>query len=60
MINNVLMFILLDDNGLVNDLNYVEMTIIANTECQSYYGSQFWGSMSCAEGNYNEGICFVS
>jgi hypothetical protein len=63
MINmaSVLLFILLDSGDIVNDLNYVQLKIIANTECQSYYGDQFFGSMTCTEGaNYNEGFCFVS
>jgi secreted trypsin-like serine protease len=48
------------DNGdLVNDLNYVQLKIIANAECKTYYGNQFWGTMTCTEGsNYNEGFCF--
>ncbi|KAH0815124.1 hypothetical protein GEV33_007667 [Tenebrio molitor] len=48
-----------DSGDIVNDLNYVQLKIIANTECQSYYGDQFFGSMTCTEGsNYNEGFCF--
>ncbi|XP_068897256.1 brachyurin-like isoform X3 [Tenebrio molitor] len=48
-----------DSSDLINDLNYVQLKIIANSECQSYYGSQFFGSMTCTEGsNYNEGFCF--
>ncbi|KAJ3626463.1 hypothetical protein MTP99_016955 [Tenebrio molitor] len=48
-----------DSGDLVNDLNYVQTTIIWNSECEVYYGSQLWGSMACAEGvNYNEGFCF--
>jgi secreted trypsin-like serine protease len=47
-----------DTSGLVNDLNVVEVSIIDQHACQTYYGDQLWGSMVCAEGNYNEGICF--
>jgi hypothetical protein len=56
-----LLFIFLDNGDLVNDLNYVQLKIIANAECKTYYGNQFWGTMTCTEGsNYNEGFCFVS
>ncbi|RZC39285.1 Trypsin domain containing protein, partial [Asbolus verrucosus] len=44
--------------GLIDELNYVPLSIISNYECQSVYGSQFKNSMTCAVGNYNEGICF--
>ncbi|KAJ3643194.1 hypothetical protein Zmor_025919 [Zophobas morio] len=47
-----------DDSALVNELRFVEMTILGQTACQTYYGEQLWGSMCCAEGNYNEGPCY--
>ncbi|RZC42386.1 Trypsin domain containing protein, partial [Asbolus verrucosus] len=49
---------ILDSPELSNDLNFVEMTIIANYECQSYFGNQLTGAMTCVVGNYNEGNCF--
>jgi secreted trypsin-like serine protease len=42
---------------LTNDLNYVEVSIIDQFECQAYYGDQLWNSMICAVGTTNQGIC---
>jgi hypothetical protein len=52
--------ILLASTDLTNDLNYVEVSIIDQFECQAYYGDQLWNSMICAVGTTNQGICLVS
>ncbi|KAH0820945.1 hypothetical protein GEV33_001846 [Tenebrio molitor] len=43
--------------GINNNLQYVELSIISNAECQITYGSQIKAGMVCAVGNFNEGIC---
>jgi secreted trypsin-like serine protease len=43
--------------GLTNELNYVDLSIISNAECQITYGTQIKSEMVCAVGNFNEGIC---
>ncbi|KAJ3643195.1 hypothetical protein Zmor_025920 [Zophobas morio] len=43
--------------GIVNSLNYVNVAIISNAECQITYGNQIKSTMICTVGNYNEGIC---
>ncbi|RZC33495.1 brachyurin [Asbolus verrucosus] len=43
--------------GLNNNLHYVDLSIISNTECQITYGNQIKSGMVCAVGNFNEGIC---
>ncbi|KYB27513.1 Transmembrane protease serine 9-like Protein [Tribolium castaneum] len=47
-----------DDSGLQNDVHYVSVTTISNNECKIVYGNQIVETMACAEGNYNEGICY--
>ena len=46
--------------GIVNSLNYVNVAIISNAECQITYGNQIKSTMICTVGNYNEGICLVN
>ncbi|XP_063907358.1 brachyurin-like isoform X1 [Zophobas morio] len=47
-----------DDVAELSDqLNFVTLVIISNTECQTTYGSQIKDGMLCAIGNYNQGIC---
>lgn len=40
--------------------NYVSVSTINNEECRLTYGNQILNTMVCAEGNYNEGTCYVS
>lgn len=40
-------------------MRFVEVSIIDQHQCQTYYGAGLYPSMICAEGNYNEGFCFV-
>ncbi|EFA10764.1 serine protease H132 [Tribolium castaneum] len=47
-----------EDSGLANSLNFVEIGIIEQNACKTYFGNQLVDTMICAEGNYNEGICF--
>ncbi|XP_063913680.1 chymotrypsin BI-like [Zophobas morio] len=46
-----------NDAELSDDLRYVKMTAITNTECKMTYGNQITDGMVCAIGNYNEGTC---
>lgn len=48
-----------EGEGLVNNLNYVQLTLLSSDECKTYYGSQIADSMLCAIGQYNEGTCIV-
>lgn len=50
---------ILGEAGLVNNLRFVEVSIVDQHECQTYYGDYLFGGQICAEGNYNEGFCFV-
>ncbi|XP_044271585.1 brachyurin-like [Tribolium madens] len=47
-----------EDSGLSNDLKFVEIAIIDQNACKTFFGNQLVDTMICAEGNYNEGICF--
>lgn len=33
---------------------------MSQAECKLIYGNQIFDTMACAEGNYNEGTCYVS
>ncbi|EFA04540.1 serine protease H101 [Tribolium castaneum] len=47
-----------DDAGLSNDLQWVNVVTIHNTECKLTYGNQITDKMVCVDGNYNEGLCY--
>lgn len=40
-------------------VNWVYVTPVANEECRLVYGNQIKDNMVCAEGNFNEGTCYV-
>lgn len=48
------------DLNLNSDLHWVELVVLDNAECKIYYGNQITDNMICAQGNYNEGTCFVN
>jgi hypothetical protein len=48
-----------EDPGIVDELQWVYVTSLSNPECRIVYGSQITDSMVCVDGNYNEGTCKV-
>ncbi|RZC35968.1 brachyurin-like, partial [Asbolus verrucosus] len=46
-----------EDASLSNELKYVYVSPLSNTECKKIYGGQILDTMVCVEGNYNEGAC---
>ncbi|RZC41951.1 Trypsin and/or DUF1986 domain containing protein [Asbolus verrucosus] len=46
-----------EEAGLVDDLQYVFLTILTNEECRLFFGNQINDNQVCVEGNYNEGTC---
>jgi secreted trypsin-like serine protease len=49
-----------DNNDLAPILNYVDVGVLTNEQCQLTYGSQIVDSMVCVGGSTNEGSCYVS
>lgn len=49
-----------EDSELVNELQWVEVAPLTNEECKIFYGNQINDNTLCLEGNYNEGICYVT
>ncbi|XP_044266148.1 transmembrane protease serine 2-like [Tribolium madens] len=47
-----------EDAGLSNDLQWVNVVTIHNTECKLTYGNQITEKMVCVDGNFNEGLCY--
>jgi hypothetical protein len=56
----ILLFTFLDNNDLAPILNYVDVGVLTNEQCQLTYGSQIVDSMVCVGGSTNEGSCYVS
>ncbi|PSN53082.1 Chymotrypsin BI [Blattella germanica] len=46
-----------DNGGVSNQLNYVNLNIITNSACSSYYGSTIISSTICADGSSRQSTC---
>jgi hypothetical protein len=51
-----------ENEGIVNELNYVTVTNISNAVCQLSYGNTIFDTMVCVAGNYSRVVrgCTVS
>ncbi|RZC40182.1 Trypsin domain containing protein, partial [Asbolus verrucosus] len=56
-VGDKLMMKILDNSGLVNDLRWVHVASISNTQCKITYGDQITDNMVCVTGNFNQGTC---
>jgi hypothetical protein len=50
-------FLFLETPGLVDELQWAELTTLSNEESRIFYGNQINEKMVCAIGNFSEGAC---